>query len=82
MRNKEWRNLLLAFLSSITNKDDSIISIIVAESEVIELSSTPILFNASYGYIEPTDKERLIPIDSFLEEEEYYEDLDKATDNE
>jgi len=82
MYNKEWRNLFLAFLSALTNTKDSTMSIIVGESETIELPSTPILFSSNFGYKEPNDANRLIPDDSYLDEEEYYEELDNATDNE
>jgi len=81
MYNKEWRNLMLAFLSALANSENSTMSVIVAESETIELSSTPILFDANFGYIEPNDEKRLIPIDTYLEDEEYYEELDNATDD-
>lgn len=81
MYNKEWRNQLLAFLSSLSNTDNSKMSVIVAESETIELSTTPILFNANFGYEEPNDEKRLMPIDSYLDEEEYYQELDNATDD-
>lgn len=72
---------MLAFLSAVANNEKSKISIIVAESETIELSSIPILFNANFGYIEPNDEERLIPIDNYLDQEDYYEELDNTTDD-
>ncbi|OYX26009.1 MAG: hypothetical protein B7Z06_06370 [Flavobacteriales bacterium 32-35-8] len=81
MFNKEWRNQLLAFLSALSNNDNSKMSVIVAESEIIEFSTTPILFNADFGYEEPNDEKRLMPIDSYLDEEEYYQEIDNATDN-
>jgi hypothetical protein len=81
MYNKEWRNQLLAFLSALSNNENSTMSIIVAESETIELSTTPILFNANFSYIEPNDENRLMPIDNYLEDEEYYQELDNATDD-
>jgi hypothetical protein len=81
MYNKEWRNQLLAFLSAISNTENSTMSIIVAESESIELSTTPILFTANFSYIEPNDENRLVPIDSYLEEEDYYQELDNATED-
>jgi hypothetical protein len=74
MRNKEWRDQLLAFLSSLSDTENGEIIIPVAEDENIVLSTTPITFNASFSYIEPNDKERLTPIDSFLDEEDYYDD--------
>lgn len=82
MYNKEWRNLMLAFLSALANKEENNMSIIVAESETIELSSMPILFQANFGYVEPNDKDRIIPIDNYLDEEEYYEELDNTTTDE
>lgn len=81
MYNKEWRNLLLAFLSALANSESSTMSVVVSESETIELSSTPILFDANFGYIEPNDNKRLIPIDTFLDDEEYYEELDNASED-
>lgn len=81
MYNKEWRNQLLAFLSSLSKNGNSKMSVIAAESETIELSTTPIIFNANFGYEEPNDEKRIIPIDNFLEEEEYYQELDNATED-
>lgn len=82
MYNKEWRNQFLAFLSALSNKDNSTMSVIVAESETIELSTTPLLFEANFSYEEPNDEKRLMPIDNYLDEEEYYQELDNATANE
>jgi hypothetical protein len=74
MFNKEWRNQMLAFLSLLSNNEESNISIPVNEQENINLSTTPIIFEAHFGYNEPNDKERIIPIDDYLEDEELYED--------
>lgn len=74
MRNKEWRDQLLAFLSSLANDEDSEIIIPVAENENIVLSTIPILFNANFSYIEPNDKERLNSIDGHMDEDDYYND--------
>lgn len=73
MRNKEWRNQLLAFLSSLSDTEKGEIIIPVSEDENIVLSTTPIKYYASFSYIEPNDKERLTPIDSFLDEDDYYD---------
>jgi hypothetical protein len=81
MYNKEWRNQLLAFLSALSSNDNSTMSLIVAESETIELSTTPLLFDADFSYQEPNDEKRLMPIDIYLDEEEYYQELDNATED-
>ncbi len=80
MRNKEWRDQLLAFLSCLCNTESDEISIPIAEDENIVLSTTPITFKAKFSYIEPNDEERLKPIDDFLEEEEFYEETEGETD--
>jgi len=82
MYNKEWRNQLLAFLSALSYNNNSTMSVIVAESETIELSTIPLLFNADFSYEEPNDEKRLMPIDNYLEEDEYYQDIENATEDE
>lgn len=72
MRNKEWRDQLLAFLSLLSDNEDSEMIIPVAEDENIVLSTTPKMFSAPFSYIEPNDEERLKSIDDFVDEEEYY----------
>jgi len=74
MHNKEWRDQLLAFLSCLSNTESSDIVLNVGEEEIITLSTTPITFEAKFSYIEPNDEERLKPIDSYLDEEEFYDD--------
>lgn len=74
MHNKEWRDQLLAFLSCLANTESDEIVLTVAEDETITLSTTPITFEAKFSYIEPNDEERLKPIDSYLDEEEFYDD--------
>lgn len=81
MFNKEWRNQLLAFLSALSN-NNSTMSIIIAESKTIELSTIPLLFSADFSYEEPNDEKRLMPVDSYIEEEEYYQDIENATEDE
>ena len=80
MHNKEWRDQLLAFFACITNTESEEIVLIVAEEETITLSPTPITFEAKFSYIEPNDEERLKPIDSYLDEEEFYEDDEGRSD--
>ncbi len=81
--NKEWRDLLLAFLSTLSENFNDEIVIPVSLEENLVLSTVPILFNAPFSYIEPTDENRLIPIDDFLEEEEFYQnELNEFDENE
>lgn len=72
MRNKEWRDQYLSFVSLLSNSEDGVIRVQVSEDEYILIECSPITFKAKFSYIEPNDEERLIPIDSFLEEEDYY----------
>lgn len=72
MRNKEWRDQLLAFLSLLSDNENGEMIIPVAEDENIILSTTPQMFSAPFSYIEPNDEERLKSIDDFVDEEEYY----------
>lgn len=72
MRNKEWRDQLLSFLSLLTDNDKGEMIIPVAENENIILSCTPQMFSAQFSYIEPNDEERLKSIDDFDDEEDYY----------
>lgn len=74
MRNKEWRDQLLAFLSLLSDNENEEIVIPVAENENIILSTTPKMFTAPFSYIEPNDEERLKSIDDFVDEEEFYND--------
>jgi hypothetical protein len=57
------------------NKSGEIV-ITVAEEETIVLSTTPITFKANFSYIEPNDEERLKPVGSYFDEDEFYEDGD------
>lgn len=74
MHNKEWRDQFLAFLACLSNTETDEIIITVAEDEALILSATPITFDAKFSYIEPNDEERLKPIDSYLDEEDFYDD--------
>ena len=74
MRNKEWRDQLLAFLSCIKD-DEQGIKIPVSEKNTLLIPHTPIMFSSKFSYTEPNDEERLISIDSYLEEEDFYDDV-------
>lgn len=76
MRNKEWRDQFLAFMSCLKTNDGKI-EIPVSESDSLSINTTPILFNANFSYIEPNDEARLTSIDEYLEEEEYYSEDDE-----
>ncbi|MBS1585668.1 MAG: toll/interleukin-1 receptor domain-containing protein [Bacteroidetes bacterium] len=81
MRNKEWRDCLLAFLASIKNADSDNIEIEVSPDEKLVMPATPIMFQASFSYIEPNDEERLASIDTFIDEEEYFDETETTEEN-
>ena len=74
--NKEWRDLFLSFLSTLSNEKGEINIPLSSESN-LTLSSTPIKFLANFSYAEPNDESRLIPIDDYLEDQEYYISLEE-----
>lgn len=67
--NKEWRNLLLAFLSSLSD-DEEVITIALNENMNLGVKNTTIKFTCDLGYDEPLNQGRLVPID-------YYDDIFK-----
>lgn len=73
MHNKEWRDQLLAYLSSLADNENSEIIIPVAEETNIVLSTVPILFNAPFSYKEPNDPSRLMSIDGLFDDEDFYD---------
>ncbi len=81
MRNKEWRDQLLAFLSCLKEEESQNITIEINTGEVLTLPSTTLLFNAGFSYIEPNDESRIQSIDSFIDEENYYDDLNEQETN-
>ncbi|TVZ26709.1 hypothetical protein JM83_1696 [Gillisia sp. Hel_I_86] len=81
MFNKEWRDLLLSYLS-ILGTEENKIYIPLSNNSYLELPTTPILFESSFTYIEPNDEKRMIPIDDFLEEQEHYLSQDEESQNE
>jgi hypothetical protein len=77
--NKEWRSLLLAFLSSTSDSDSSKIKIPLNEQITLNLLPTTLEFQSPIGYEEPTDKGRLVPLDYSEEDEE--QDLNNLESN-
>lgn len=77
--NKEWRSLLLAFLSSISDSDSNTIKIPLSEEFTLILLSTTLEFQSPIGYEEPKDKGRLVPLDYSEEDEE--QDLNNLESN-
>ncbi|MBS1492876.1 MAG: toll/interleukin-1 receptor domain-containing protein [Bacteroidetes bacterium] len=76
--NSAWRNLLFAFLMTLSD-DGKSIKIPLKENMYLELLTTPMSFTCEYGYNEPPNKGRLVPIDYYEEdiendlEEEFYD---------
>jgi hypothetical protein len=68
MFNDAWRDLLLAFLFSVSEDDK--ISIKLTSAYSIILDNKPQIFESSQGYDEPGSIERLAPIDAYDEESE------------
>jgi hypothetical protein len=81
--NKEWRGLMLAFLSSISNEKNEI-SIPLTSTVNLEISNTPILFTCDFGYDEPKTDGRMVPLDYFDEmiDEEELNELKEIEENE
>jgi hypothetical protein len=73
MFNAEWRDSLLAFLSSLSD-DQTTFHIPVTATQQLAFSTTPIVFTSPKGYNDPIDKGRLAPLDDFDNEEEYTND--------
>lgn len=72
--NKEWRDLMLAFTSSLGQ--DGQISIPLSHSESLLLNSETITFQCDFGYDDPKDNARILPLDDYVEDEEIYDDID------
>jgi hypothetical protein len=76
--NAEWRDLLLSFLSSLSDNQIEFHVRITSEKN-LPLSVTTIIFDSDRGYIDPRDQGRLVPIDDYeIESEEYEFDIDSA----
>lgn len=81
MHNKEWRDQLLAFLACIKNIETDQIEILVNNTESIIMPSSTVPFHANFSYTEPNDESRLEAIDSFIDESDYYDDLNEGENN-
>jgi len=66
MFNEEWRDLLIAFINSLKNDNDSI-EIKITENSTIKMKNNVELFWSDVGYYDPTDATRQ---EMFIEEEE------------
>jgi hypothetical protein len=76
MFNKEWRDLMLAFLFSLTSEDEKIHLPLTLDEELVLLPTT-MEFHCNFGYTDPIDNARMVPIDDYEEIEddlldEYY----------
>ena len=66
MFNKEWRDLMLAFLFSLTSEDGKIHLPLTIDAELV-LSPLTMDFYCNYGYTDPVDNARIVPIDDYEE---------------
>jgi hypothetical protein len=60
--NADWRNLMLAFIHSLADKEGNIL-IPLSESFSANISNTPVVFTSRYGYDEPPSNARIVPLD-------------------
>ncbi len=77
MFNEEWRDLLLAFISSFKNNEGKI-DIKVSSSESLMMEDTVEMFWSDFGYLDPKDLERQSLL--AIKEEEDFEELDQITE--
>lgn len=68
MYNPHWRNQMLAFLHSITS-DDDLINIKFSENFTSDIKPSTVEFFSDFGYEDPKNNARLIPIDDYDEDE-------------
>jgi len=54
--NKKWRDLLLGFMSWLSEEDSGTVSLPVCKHFSVKLNTTPITFQSYVGYIEPEKK--------------------------
>jgi len=73
MFNEEWRDLMLAFISSFRNKDDQI-SISVSSNDKLIMKNNVELFWSKYGYFDPKDLTRQ-SIFTYEDEEDIEEEV-------
>ena len=76
--NKEWRSLELGFLASLSD-DGVYIKAPVSTTESLKIPISTMQFYCDYGYEEPKNDGRLIPLDFF---EESNDDLEDEEDQE
>ncbi|WGQ09701.1 toll/interleukin-1 receptor domain-containing protein [Pedobacter gandavensis] len=74
MFNEDWRDLLLAFISSLKNGHDATI-LDTNSLNQIEMKAEPETFLSKFGYIDPKDKERM---GVFVEEIDREEPLNES----
>lgn len=74
--NKEWRDLLLAFISGLQS-EDSTITLNLNKDFVLQLPLLTITFESEVGYIEPVTESRQNIINDTQGEIEYYSDLEE-----
>lgn len=83
MFNKEWRDQVLAYTSKLSQDFESnSFRLALSDDCGINVSSIPFIFNAAFGYIEPNDESRAIPIDDIFDDDEYFDELEKEYSNE
>ncbi len=76
--NKEWRSLQLGFLASLS--DDLLnIKVPITRTETLNLPISTVKFYCEFGYDEPKNDGRLIPLDYYEEIDE--EDLDEIEES-
>jgi hypothetical protein len=77
--NREWRSLMLGFLSSLSD-DKQQIKIPISENQTLNLSVSTIQFYCDFGYDEPKTDGRLVPLDYYEEmlDEEGLDDFEES----
>jgi hypothetical protein len=71
--NKEWRDLMLAFTNSLGQ--DGLINIRLSHDKELYLNTNTVVFQSSYGYDDPKDNARILPLDDYIEDEEIYDEI-------
>jgi TIR domain len=70
--NEEWRMLMLAFLHSLVEEGKDI-DVPLTEQTILRLPTSTLLFESGWGYDEPKEHGRIVPLD-------YYEDSEEESD--
>ena len=58
MFNREWRDFLMAMLSSFRD-DEGKILLVLSDEQLLEMQPSTLAFDADFDYIEPTKESRL-----------------------